>query len=121
MPWSRTRFPRKVYVVDTERKILGVVDAETVLKLIGHRVGIERNAGISFLSFLKDTLKEDASDFMRNVRPVTKTTKLTVALQIMLDDHMADLPVVDENGQLIGELVSMEMLLKARSLFQREK
>ncbi|MEI6795871.1 MAG: CBS domain-containing protein [Methanomassiliicoccales archaeon] len=112
---------RKVYVVDAEGKLLGVVDAETVLRLIGYRVGIHRNAGISVLGFLRDTLKENAVDFLRKVRPVTKDTKLTAALQIMLDDNMADLPVVDDHGRLVGELMSMELLTRARTLFQREK
>jgi CBS domain-containing protein len=112
---------RKVYVLDAEGKILGVVDAETVLRLIGYRVGVQRNAGISIFGFLRDTLKENAVDFMRKVRPVSKDTKLTTALQIMLDDHMSDLPVVDGEGHLVGELISMEMLTRARTLFQREK
>lgn len=117
----RNPLSRKVYVVDAEGKVLGVVDAETVLKLLGYRVGVQRNAGISVFGFLRDTLKENVVDLMRTVRPVTPESKLTAALRIMLDDHMTDLPVVDDNGRLIGELISMEMLTRARTLFQREK
>lgn len=112
---------RQVYVVDGEGKVLGAVDAETVLRLLGYRVGVQRNKGISAFGFLRDTLKERAVDVMREVRPVTKDTKLTAALQIMLDDRMADLPVVDDQGRLVGELISMDMLKRARTLFQREK
>jgi predicted transcriptional regulator len=112
---------RKVYVVDKEQKVLGVVDADTVLKLIGHRVGVQRNAGLPVFSFLTETLKENATDFMRKVRPVTRNTQLTAALQIMLDDKMADLPVVDENGRIIGELISIEMLSRAGRMFEREE
>jgi CBS-domain-containing membrane protein len=112
---------RKVYVVDQQQKLQGVVDADTLLKLVGHRVGVEKNAGLSIIGFLKDTLKENAIDFMHKVRPVTRETKLTAALQMMLDDHVADLPVVDSEGKVIGELISIEMMSKARGLFQREK
>jgi CBS domain-containing protein len=112
---------RKVYIVDPEQRVLGVVDADTLLKLIGHRVGVQRNAGLSVIGFLRETLKENAVDFMHKVRPVTKDMKLTAALQIMLDDKVADLPVVDADGKIIGELISIEMLSRAGSLFQREK
>jgi CBS domain-containing protein len=45
--------------------------------------------------------------------------KLTRAIEIMLEEHVNDLPVVDGDGRLIGELVSLELFLKGKELFEK--
>ena len=51
---------------------------------------------------------------------VCKDTKLTTALDIMVNEHLNDLPVVDENGVLIGELNSLELFEEGKILFDAE-
>ena len=36
----------------------------------------------------------------------------------MLDQHMNDIPVVDDDGKLLGELNSLELFAEARGLFE---
>ena len=109
---------RKVYVVDEEGKLVGAVTTETLLQLLGYRVGVREFAGHSLWNMFRDVLKEDVDKVFIKVPPVKQTDKLTKALQIMLDNHVNDLPVVDAEGKLIGELNSMEIFLKGRQLFE---
>jgi len=111
---------RKVYVVDDDGKLVGMVNTETVLRLIGYRVGVRELGVMSFYRFMRDMFKEEVSTLFSPTRSVTRETKLTEALSIMVQDHVNDLPVVDPDGILIGELVSLEMFLKGKDLFGRE-
>ncbi len=112
---------RKVYVTDAEGRYIGTVSTETVLRLMGYRLGVREYGGTSFLRFLKDTLKENAEDIMVKGRTVTRETKLSAAMKIMIDDHLNDLPVVDGQGRLIGELVSMELFMAGKKVFETKE
>jgi len=112
---------RKVYVVDAEGRYIGTVTTETVLRLLGYRVGIRETGGLTFFRFLRDTLKEEVGTIMIRTKTITKTARLTDALSIMLEYHLNDLPVVDEENKVIGELVSLELFLKGKKLFEETK
>ncbi|NLI73785.1 MAG: CBS domain-containing protein [Euryarchaeota archaeon] len=108
---------RKVYVVDEQGRYRGTVSTETILRLLGYRVGVRKDGGISFMRFLVDALKEDAGHIMVKGSTVTTSTKLTTALDIMVNEHLNDLPVVDADGILIGEMASLELLEEGKALF----
>ena len=108
---------RKVYVVDAEGRYMGTVSTETILRLIGYRVGVSKDGGLSFGRFLRDALKEEAGHIMVKGTTVTKETKLTAALDIMVNEHLNDLPVVDANGILVGEMASLGLLEEGKILF----
>jgi CBS domain-containing protein len=109
---------RKVYVVDEEGKLMGAVTTETLLRLLGYRVGVREFAGLSLWKMMRDLLKEGVDGIFIRVVPVRPTDKVTKALQVMLDNHLNDLPVVDPDGKLIGELNSLELFQKGRELFE---
>lgn len=109
---------RKAYVVDDDGRYLGTVNSETVLRLLGYRVGVRDSGGLSFIRFLFDAFKEDVGGIMVKGRTITKDTALVKATEIMVTDHLNDLPVVDEKGRLIGELVSLELFVQAKELFK---
>jgi CBS domain-containing protein len=111
---------RKVYVVDRQGKLLGMVNTDTVLRLIGYRTGVRELGAMSFYRFLRDMFKEKVSTLMSPTRAVTKENSLKDALDIMIRDHVNDLPVVDAEGRIIGELVSLELFLKGRELFAKD-
>ena len=114
------RVSRKVYVIDDGGMLLGMVNTDTILRLIGYRTGVRDTGALSFYRFLRDTLKEDIADLVTPTRSVTKDHRLVDALEIMIKDHVNDIPVVDAEGRLIGELVSLELFLKGRELFKDE-
>ena len=108
---------RKVYVVDEQGRYLGTVSTETILRLIGYRVGVRKDGGLSFVRFLKDALKEEAAHIMVKGTTVTKDTKLVAALDVMVNEHLNDIPVVDPNGVLVGEMASLGLLEEGKILF----
>lgn len=108
---------RKVYVIDGQGRLLGMVNTDTVLRLIGYRTGIREMGAMSFYRFLRDMFKEEVGGLMSPTRSVTKEDGLKKALDIMIKDHVNDIPVVDTEGRILGELVSLELFVKARGLF----
>jgi CBS domain-containing protein len=116
----RNPVSRKVYVVDQEGNLAGVIRTESILRLMGYRVGVRENVGLSFYLFLRDTLKEDVEQIIEKPHPVKKETKLTEALRLMIELHSNDLPVVDDTDKLIGEVISLEMFVKGRQLFDKQ-
>jgi CBS domain-containing protein len=67
---------------------------------------------------MRDMLKEGVEGVLIKVPTLKRSDKLTKALQIMVEDHLTDLPVVDDDGKLIGELNSFEIFTKGRELFE---
>jgi len=112
---------RKVYVVDAEGRYVGTVSTETILRLLGYRVGVRKDGGLSFVRFLVDAFKEDAQRIMVKGMTITKDTNLAAALDVMLNEHLNDLPVVDAEGKLIGELVSMHLFMEGKVLFEKDE
>jgi len=109
---------RKVYVTDEEGKYEGTVSTETVLRLMGYRLGVRESGSISFYRFLRDTLKENVDTVMVKGRTVNKDVKLAEAMKIMIEDHLNDLPVIDAEGKLVGELVSLELFMVGKKVFE---
>jgi CBS domain-containing protein len=85
---------------------------------IGHRVGVRESTALSFAKMLKDLQKESAESVMDKVRPVKRLTSLKDALNLMVEDRVNDLPVVDDDYKLIGELVTLELFQAAIDLFE---
>jgi CBS domain-containing protein len=108
---------RKVYVVDGEGKLKGVITIETLLRQVGYKVGVRETGVISFFKFLSGILKESVMEFTEKPSTITKRHKVLDALRMMVDYHLNDLPVIDEEDRLEGELNSLEILIKARQLF----
>jgi len=109
---------RKVYILNEEGKLLGAVNTETLLRLLGYRVGVREFANWSLWRLMRDMLKEGVEGVQIKVPTLKRSDKLTKALQIMVEDHLTDLPVVDDDGKLIGELNSFEIFTKGRELFE---
>ena len=97
-----------------------MVNTDTVLRLIGYRTGVRELGAMSFYRFLRDMFKEKVATLMSPTRAVTKEDSLKDALDLMIRDHVNDLPVVDAEGRIIGELVSLELFLKGRELFAKD-
>jgi CBS domain-containing protein len=110
---------RKVYVTDSEGKLLGMISMETMLKKVGYRVGVREEGVVSFFKFVTGIFKENVTEFMKDPISVTNENKVLDALKIMVDNHLNDLPVVDDEGKIIGELNSLEILEEAKKIFDK--
>ena len=109
---------RKVYVVDEEGKLKGVITIETLLRHVGYRVGVREAGMISFFKFVSGILKEDITEIMEKPVSVTKNHKVLDALHLMVEFHLNDLPIVDDEDRIIGELQSLEILAQTKNIFE---
>ena len=76
---------------------------------------------ISFFKFFKGIFKENVIDFMDKPVRVYKGDKLVEVMQLMVEHHLNDLPIVDDEGRIIGELQSVEILKHMKKVFNDEK
>jgi len=111
---------RKVYVVDSTGKLEGVIKLETILRHIGYRMGVRESGISSYFKMLSEVLKEKVEDIMEKPITVTKNDTIARATKLMVENHINDLPVIDENGILLGELNSMEILSVSIKLFEEK-
>ena len=110
----------KVYVVDESNKLIGVITIETLLRQVGYLVGVRETGMISFFKFLSGVFKENVVDFMEKPVRINKGHKILEALQTMVEYHLNDLPIIDDDERLIGELHSLEILKYAKNIFEKE-
>jgi CBS domain-containing protein len=107
-----------VYVVDDDMKLVGAVSTAAVLEMIGYKVGVMGGSTLSFIRFMRDALKDDIGSALRKVTAVRRETRITDALNMMIKNRWDSLPVVDDEGRLVGELVSLELFHKGKDLFE---
>jgi CBS domain-containing protein len=111
---------RKVYVVDGSDTLIGVITIETLLRQVGYKVGVRETGIISFFKFLTGVFKDNVSEFMDKPVKVYKSDKVLEAMQLMVEHHLNDLPIVDDEDKIIGELHSIEILKYTREIFNEE-
>ena len=111
---------RKVYVIDVEGNLVGAVGSESIIKLVAHRAGIRENSAKPFIELIRQVLREGVEQAMEKAQPVKPSTPLMVALSVLHDQHLTEVPVVDDDHKLIGELVGLE-LFGSMDLFSRTK
>jgi CBS domain-containing protein len=73
--------------------------------------GRVRGRGVSgSLQYLREAQKDRVEEMMRQAVTLKPSTPLSDALQKMEDFRMNNLPVVDEDGKLVGELSGLKIL-----------
>ncbi len=116
---TKNLISRKVYVVDGEGKLKGVITIETLLKQVGYKVGVRETGVISFFKFLSGIFKENVTEFMEKPVTVANRDKVLDALRLMVEHHLNDLPVIDDNDRIVGELNSLEILIQTEKIFEK--
>lgn len=116
---TQNMISRKVYVVDEEGKLKGMITIETLLRQVGYRVGVREAGVISFFKSLNSMFKENVTEFMEKPVTITNRHKLLDALRMMVEYHLNDLPVIDDEDKIIGELNSLEILIHTREVFDK--
>lgn len=110
---------RKVYVVDREGILKGVITTETMLRQVGYKLGVRETGVISWLKYVSGILRENVTEYMeKNPVTITDDHKVLDALRKMVEYHLNDLPVIDADGRIVGELLSLELMLEAKKIFK---
>ena len=104
-----------VYVVDETRKLRGIITVSDLLKVSCIQVGAQKKSKfLNFFKYMGLLYSENVEDIMRKPISVKNTEKLMTALSIMEEKELSDLPVVDNNNEIIGELNGLEILAVMR-------
>lgn len=112
---------RKAYVVDTEGRLKGTITMESLMRHAGYRLGVRAPGIISWFRFISDMSNDKARDFMAQPVPVTKGTLVMDIIRRVVEEHLNDFPVVDEEGKLIGELNTYNLLKATRNVFRESR
>ncbi len=100
----------KVYVVDGDGRLAGTVTQEVLLRHAGYMLGVRAAGMTSFLRMLTEIADERVSQVMAKPIRVARDELLVHATQLMVDHHLNDLPVVDEDNRLVAELRGTDIL-----------
>lgn len=111
-----------VYVVDEDGLLEGLVTVHELLKVSSIQVGATKKKSIlKFFKYMTLIYSETVDDIMRRPLSVKMNDTLIHALQLMEENNLFDLPVVDEDNRLIGELSGLEILTVLRDKLRSEK
>jgi CBS domain-containing protein len=110
---------RKVYVVDAEGKIVGTITLETLLRQAGYRFGVRTPGMTSLLRMLAEMAKDKVTEVMAKPVKVFDDELLTNVTRLMVEHHLNDLPVVDRDGKIVGELNGLDILKAARKFWEK--
>lgn len=101
---------RAVYVVDADGKLVGVISFRSMLKVVTARYGSRSTSVFGLLARLRHAMAEHVEDLMREPHPVHPDTTLEDAFFTLDDSRENDLPIVDDDGKLVGELNAMQVM-----------
>lgn len=103
---------RSVYVVDQAGRLKGIIGLVDVLKGVAVQQGIpfDGNSFKSPFKLLQYSASARAGDVMKPPLSVTAEVNFQVALEKMIARGATELPVVDADGRVIGDLNAYELL-----------
>ncbi|MCJ7606927.1 MAG: CBS domain-containing protein [Thermoplasmata archaeon] len=101
---------RKVYVVDEEDKLVGTITLETLMRHTGYLLGVRKTGMTSFLRMLGEISDDKVTEVMNKPVKVSSNELLVNVTKMMVENHLNDLPVVDDTGRLVAELNGLDIL-----------
>lgn len=110
---------RAVYVVDEAGKLQGVVSFRCLLRVMKARYGAKQPGLFSLVRYFSDLKPEKVEDLMRPAVPVRADTPLKEALLLLAETQQNDLPIVDLEGRITGELNGREIMNIALRVFRK--
>jgi CBS-domain-containing membrane protein len=122
----RDPYARGIFLVDSQQRFTGVITPSDLLKWAHLRFGREPGSGwvnISRRDIYRFVLSTSARDVARGSRRslgVQPSDDLETALNQMFEHEEVDIPVLDEEGKILGGLKVSEVLLKALEVSRQD-
>jgi len=113
---------RSAYVVDSKHRVIGMIALKEMLEAIEGSLSLFEN--VRPPARLRPRRKVTPFSVEAHMfKPVTvmEDDRIIDALEKMIEHGQEDLPVVDENGVLIGELNGFEILLLGSEVMRRQE
>lgn len=111
---------RSAYVVDEKRRLVGMIGLTQMLAAIQGSLSLF-DKGRTQPRNKRVPLPFSVEEYMIKPVTVSEDDRLLNALEKMMKNGLEDLPVVDENGTLIGELNGFEILLLGSEVMRRQR
>ena len=108
---------RKAYVVDATGHPVGVVTIETLMRHVGYRLGAREEGVLPWFRFVREMQGDEVRRFMDKPTLVTKATTLIELIGMVVERKLNDFPVVDEDGRLVGEVNTYDLLRATQQVF----
>ncbi len=99
---------RAVFVVDEERRLLGIISVREILAVLGGKYANERGFGQT-----RELLATQASDLMGAGYWISPDDDIEEGLRIAVQQELHDIPVV-EDGRVVGNLDCLEIIVNCR-------
>ena len=109
------------YVVDNDGKLVGVISVWDILQATVAHDPDTLNSGSPSILFDREFIEryafsENAEDLMREPVCVDLTHTLRRAYKLMIEHGLTEIPVVNNQGRIIGDLTMLELLKSAWNL-----
>jgi len=112
---------RSAYVVDGRQKLLGMIGLKQMMTAVEGSLTIFDGGKGARAAKRSAPLPFSVEKYMFKPITVTPDDRLISALKKMIEHDLEDLPVVDENGYLIGELNGFEVLLLGTEIMRNQE
>jgi len=113
---------RSAYVVDSKHRVVGMIALREMLEAIEGSLSLfEKVRPQARSKPRRKPIPFSVEAHMFKPVTVTEDDRLIDALGRMIEHRQEDLPVVDENGVLIGELNGFEILLLGSEVMRRQE
>jgi len=112
---------RIVCVVDSEQKLVGLISLTELLIYIGVHAGEAVKSFTHLTPYeagLRYMMGNQAKHVMREAISVKSDDKLLDALNMMERTGLEELPVVNDEGMIIGEIHGLEILIETLKLLR---
>jgi len=112
---------RIVCVVDSEQKLVGLISLTELLIYIGVHAGEAVKSFTHLTPYeagLRYMMGNQAKHVMREAISVKSDDKLLDALNMMERTGLDELPVVNDEGMIIGEIHALEILIETLKLLR---
>jgi CBS domain-containing protein len=112
---------RIVCVVDSDRKLVGVISLTELLIYIGVHAGeaVKSFAHLTpYEAGLRYMMGNQAKHVMRAAISVKSDDNLLDALNLMERSGLEELPIVDDQGKVVGEIHALEIFIETLKLLE---
>ena len=108
---------RGIFLVDTKKRLKGVVSRTDLLNIVKVKLGkdvdeIPLRISARVVEHLSDVKVNEIVSMFSQRAGVKLNDSLDKALELMINMDLIDIPVVDDDNKIIGDLTLSEILLK---------
>jgi len=112
---------RSAYVIDDKNRLVGMIGLTQMLAAVQGSLSLFEKGRQKPVTKKRAPLPFSVEEYMVKPVTVTEDDRLLSALDKMMRHGLEDLPVVDENDALVGELNGFEILLLGSEVMRRQR